>query len=81
MGGSIRCSYASLKFLLNMGIVITFQVTIGETDCMIESMTETQILCRTIAQSEDGPSYMESRKVICLYNNIASTLESVHIII
>ena len=60
LGGNTLVTIAGSGFLSD-GLGGTVSVTVGDVECAVESMTETQILCRTPAGSEEPPSFMESR--------------------
>ena len=57
------------------GLGGTVSVTVGETDCMIESMTETQIKCRTVAGTEEEPTWEDNKRAAMVNTDGKSTSE------
>ena len=58
-GGTLLTIYGSGFIADGLGGTVT--VTIGETNCEIQSMTESMITCKTIAQPETEKSWIQQR--------------------
>ena len=58
-GGTLLTIYGSGFIPDGLGGTVT--VTIGETECEIQSMTESMITCKTIAQEETEKSWIQQR--------------------